>query len=286
MAIARLFGHFTLISDVQGSLEEPNFLTKNAFDLRSYYQRLLTRISFALIFRKTDYFIACSYGIGRQLIKRGIDRKKICVIRNGVDTEVFRPGKQKSTTNAFTVTYAGGFQMYQGLENLLEAAHRLKNADIKFRIIGFRQSNFALREKIRRDFRSKVELVDFMPQREKLVFYLQTSDVLIIPRSRNSATESAFPTKFAEYLAIGRPLIVTDVDETAELVRRYDCGFVCKPNADSIAEAITEARETPPARMNQMGRNGRRLAVTEFDQKVLGKIYFRDLLRIREKESN
>jgi glycosyltransferase involved in cell wall biosynthesis len=281
MGIAKSLGNFTLICDIQGSLEESRILRRNAFYYPYYYRRILARIALPIILKQSDYFIACSQRLEQDLIKKGIDKKKITVIRNGVDTEIFKPNKQKSRTNNFTITYAGGFQKWQGLENLLEAAHALRDTDVKFKIIGFKNRDFALKEKIRQSLGNKVELVNFLPQR-KLVFHLQNSDVFIIPRARNLATEPAFPTKFAEYLAIGKPLIVTGVDETAELVKRYDCGFVCKPDVDSIAEAIMEARETPFARMNQMGKNGRRLAETEFDQKVLGKAYFQFLSRITE----
>jgi glycosyltransferase involved in cell wall biosynthesis len=286
MAIARSLEKFPLVCDVQGSFEENRYLRRNAFDLRGHYAQLLEDIGIPLILKRTDYYIPCSQPLEAELLRRGIDRNRICVIRNGIDTEVFRPGGEKSVTNAFTVTYAGGFQKYQGLENLLGAAHRLKSADVKFRIIGFRSNDFALRDEIRGLLGGKVELVTFLPQRNQLVFYLQSSDVFIIPRGRNLATASAFPTKFAEYLAIGKPIIVTDVDETAELVRRYDCGFVSNPDADSIAETIIKAKETSSARMCQMGENGRRLAESQFDQKVLGKAYYRFLLKIRKDGSN
>jgi glycosyltransferase involved in cell wall biosynthesis len=281
MGITKYLGNFTFICDVQAGLEESRILKRNFYDISYYYRRIFESIIEPIILNRSDYFVACSQRLKRDLIIKGIDKKKITVIRNGVDTEIFRPSNQKSASENFTVTYAGGFQKYQGIRNLLEAAHALKDTVVKFKIIGFKNTDFALKEGIRHSLGNKVELVNFLPQR-KLVFLLQKSDVFVIPRSANVATEPAFPTKFAEYLAIGKPLIVTDVDETAELVRKHDCGFVCKPNVSSIVEAIMEARETPFARMKQMGENGRRLAETEFDQRVLGKAYFEFLSRIIE----
>jgi glycosyltransferase involved in cell wall biosynthesis len=280
MALAKSLKKFTLICDIQGSFEEDRFLRRDAFDLRAYYSLLIYSIGITPMLSQTDYFIPCSRHLEAELFKRGIDRNRVCVIRNGTDTEVFRPSMERSTADVFTITYAGGFQKYQGLENLLGAAHRLKDINVKFKIIGFRSNDFALKEEIRETFGSRVELVDFLSERKQLVSHLQDSDVFIIPRSRNLATVSAFPTKFAEYLSVGKPVIVTDVDETAELVKIYDCGFVCRPEVDSISKAIVEASETSSARMIQMGKNGRRLAETEFDQKVLGKLYYEFLLKI------
>jgi glycosyltransferase involved in cell wall biosynthesis len=280
MTLAKSLKKFTLICDIQGSFEENRFLRRDGFDFRACYSQLMDSIGITPVIKETDYFVPCSRHLEGELLRRGIDRNRMCVVRNGIDTEVFRPSVEIKKEEGFTVTYAGGFQKYQGLENLLSAAHRVEDVNVKFKIIGFRSKDFALKEEIRENFGSRVKLVDFLSEREQLVSHLQDSDVFIIPRGRNLATVSAFPTKFAEYLSVGKPVIVTDVDETAELVRRYDCGFVCKPDADSIAEAIMEARETPRERRNQMGENGRRLAKTEFDQKVLGKIYYQFLLRI------
>jgi glycosyltransferase involved in cell wall biosynthesis len=286
MALAKMLKKFTLICDIQGSFEEDRFLRRNAFDFRAYYSQFIYSIGITPMLKHADYFIPCSRLLAGELVRRGIYKNRICVIRNGIDTEVFRPSIERRTTNVFTITYAGGFQKYQGLENLLGAAHRLKDVNVKFKIIGFRSNDFALKEEIREAFGSRVELVDFLSERKQLVSHLQDSDVFIIPRGRNPATVSAFPTKFAEYLSVGKPVIVTDVDETAEFVKIYDCGFVCRPDVDSISNAIVEASETSSARRNQMGENGRRLAETEFDQKVLGKAYYQFLLRILKERSN
>jgi glycosyltransferase involved in cell wall biosynthesis len=53
----------------------------------------------------------------------------------------------------------------------------------------------------------------------------------------------AFPTKFAEYVATGRPVIVTNVDETANFVQKFDCGFVCQPNSYQLLKH-TDCKQT------------------------------------------
>jgi len=97
---------------------------------------------------------------------------------------------------------------------------------------------------------------------------------LVITRSRNPATEVAFPTKFAEYIATGRPVIVTRTGEIPIFVEKYNCGLVCDPTPRSISDAIMKAREMPEEELLKMGMNGRRLAEKEFDKYVIGRKYF------------
>jgi glycosyltransferase involved in cell wall biosynthesis len=220
----------------------------------------------------SDFFIPCSKPLGDRLLNRGIDQKIIEVIRNGVDTKLFKPKEHSLNDRNFVVTYAGAFQKWQGIENLLTAAILTKDPSIRFRIIGFRKKDQALKKKIERILKGKVELVDSLGQSE-LIEQLCLSDILIIPRSKHCATQMAFPTKFAEFIATGRPVIVTDVDETANFVRKYDCGFVCEPSADSIANAIVTAKQLQSERLLEMGRNGRRLAESQFDIRIIGRQY-------------
>lgn len=151
-----------------------------------------------------------------------------------------------------------------------------------------------MKNEIKRELKDRVELIDFLPRRKddqpkSFVDELCKSDVLIIPRYWNPRipkycdpkyVRNAFgwlSTKFAEYIATGRPVIVTALDVSAEFVERYDCGFVCDPTPESIAKTILEAKQTPPEELDKKGLSGRRLAETEFDLHVTGKKYF-DLL--------
>ena len=85
------------------------------------------------------------------------------------------------------------------------------------------------------------------------------------------------PTKFAEYISTGRPVIVTNLDSAASLVQEYDCGFVSNPNPESLAQAILEAKNSSSEQLDEKGINARKLAEREFDIKVIAKRYYNDL---------
>ena len=220
----------------------------------------------------SDYYITCSENLRKFCIKTGINEKNVIVIRNSVDTRLFRPLPQltENKSKIFTVLYAGGFQEWQGINNLIEASVLLKNHDIKFKIIGFNKNQIELKNHIKNKLENKVELIDRLSRKE-LVMQINKSEVCIIPRSSNIVTEVAFPTKFAEYLSVGKPVITTNVGEISLFVKKYNCGYVCKPDPISIADTIMKAKNDYNNSLEIKSSNSRKLALNEFDNLVITK---------------
>lgn len=262
-----------IVYDIHGDpLDECRLLRKNVFNPIDNYLILQAIIMESVAIKHSDYFIPCSKKLEQHYIDKGIEKDRIKVIRNVVDTELFKPRKINSKNEDFTVTYAGAFEKWQGIDNLILAAKLLETTNIRFKIIGFTKKDSNLKRKIKKLLNNKVQLIDRI-SRSELINHLNSSDICIIPRNNNPTTEVAFPTKFAEYIATGKPVIVTRVGEISTFVKKYDCGFVCEPTVQSIAETILEASETPSEVLFEKGINGRRLAENEFDQRVISKQY-------------
>lgn len=282
VGVVKSFTDSKIVYDVHGnSVAESRLHRTNIFDPLGNFLVFEAKIMERIAVRRSDFFITDSEPLRRYYIENGIDKDRIEVIYNGVDTGLFKPKNISSGNENFTVTYAGAFQKWQGIDNLILAAKLLKINNIKFKIIGFTKKDLNLKRKIKKILNNKVELIDRVPRTE-LVNHLNGSDICIIPRNSNPATEMAFPTKFAEYIAVGKLVIVTRVGEISIFVKKYDCGFVCEPTAQSIAKTIIKARRTSPERLFEMGMNGRRLAETAFDQRVISKRYFDFLSEIME----
>ena len=88
--------------------------------------------------------------------------------------------------------------------------------------------------------------------------------MLVIPadssnRKQSDNRSAVFVTKFAEFLAIAKPVIATRLDIISRIVETYDCGFVCEANAESIAESIREARSVC------RGNSNNRISIRDFN---------------------
>jgi glycosyltransferase involved in cell wall biosynthesis len=74
-----------------------------------------------------------------------------------------------------------------------------------------------------------------------------------------SLTEG-LPVSIMEALALGRPVVATNVGAIAELVRPGETGWlVTAGSAEALAGAMLEALRTPVAALTEMGRRGRSL---------------------------
>lgn len=274
-----------LIYDIHGDTVGENYLFKKGiFDIVTYFKIFQAMIMENISAKISDYFITCSSPLKDFYLSKGISKDNIEIITNSVDTELFKPKTEKEEKNTrFNVTYAGGFQEWQGIDILLGCANLLNDKDITFRIIGFRKENYELKKSIQNYLGDKCELIDSLP-RKKLVEYLNESDVLIIPREKNNALNMAFPTKFAEYVSCGIPIILTNVSEAAKLVKEYECGIVCESSPDSLAEAIIKIKNLNAEEWMKMGKNGRKLAKYRLDKDIICKDYFIKLKCWKEKD--
>jgi glycosyltransferase involved in cell wall biosynthesis len=265
-----------VIFDVHGDVVSEALLQKSANpNMMSSYYVLQARVCNSVACRGSDFYLAVSKPLQNRLKSEwNVPSDKIGLVRNGVDLQLFdRPSSKGASNGTFLVTYAGGFQCWQGLDNLIRAFALVPNEKIRLKIIGFTEKQSALKKSIREVLGNRVDLVDRMSQRE-LVPVLTESNILVIPRSHHRAIDVAFPTKFSEYLALRQPVLVTDVDETASLVREYSCGLVSEANPEDLAKTIRVASKLSQEELRQMGENGHRLAEKEFSWQVIGQKYF------------
>lgn len=71
----------------------------------------------------------------------------------------------------------------------------------------------------------------------------------ITPRRKTPYNDLAVPIKVLEYLGYGRPLVVTDTEETTAIVREAGCGIVVPDTVDGLAGGIeTVAAASPEQR--------------------------------------
>lgn len=261
----------SLIFDMHGgSVEE--FLLENRFSLNpSFLLRFIQKklIDFADL-RFSDKIICVSHKMIEYLHdQKGVPLEKMAYVTNGVDLEFFKPvnaekvenmRKQLGIEDKLVFGYIGGFQKWQGVENLIEAARKIDDTHIAFLVVGGEEE-------------SRKKNIIFLPKipRVQVPDYYSICDVLVLPRPSHPATEIAAPTKFAEYTAMGKPILTTDVGDAAGFVREYKCGIVVEDNkVENLIKGINEFKNKSSKELKIMGGNSRILAENEFDWNKVG----------------
>lgn len=232
---------------------------------------LRVRLIYHMALSTADYWLTQSAYQRQDLVASGLPDDRVKVVRNGVDLDLFRFMPQPEEP-AFTFGYVGAFQVWQGINEVVEAFSTLEDPAIRILFVGFKAGDHALKDELRNRFGTRVELVD-MVDRTTIVELLRSVAVLVSARPSHVASRAAFPTKFAEYASVGRPIVVTGVDETADFVRKYKCGFVAEANSQSLAQTLLEAARMPRDTLAAMGRNARMMAEENFSWKKIGDEY-------------
>jgi glycosyltransferase involved in cell wall biosynthesis len=224
-----------------------------------------------LAMNAADHLLAVSRLQIDTFVRSGIPAEQISLIRNGVDLDLFRPLPFQNEPE-FTFCYVGEFQHWQNVDNLIAAFERLNNPAVRMLVVGFRERDRPIKQLFADKFGRRVELIDRV-DRQALPELVQRVGVLVIPRSKHPAIRHAFPTKFAEYASWGRPIMVNNVDETAEFVKQYDCGFVSDPSPEAMAATMEEASRVPVEVLSQMGSRARKAAEENFSWDKIGDDY-------------
>jgi uncharacterized SAM-binding protein YcdF (DUF218 family)/glycosyltransferase involved in cell wall biosynthesis len=131
------------------------------------------------------------------------------------------------------VGYVGGLHRWVDQELLVDVAARLPQAT--FALVGPVQTDVSALERC-----PNMRLVGQRPHAE-LPQYIKRFDVGIVPYRDTEYTANVYPTKLNEYLAMGVPVVATDLAE----IRRFNAenGGVISvaPGAEGFAAAISDA---------------------------------------------
>ena len=269
--LARISGA-PLVFDVHGGYAEEHRLVSDYSSNSGpkvspglFWKELVESVSLKL----SDKIVCVSKRMMSYLDKeKRVPQEKMAYVTNGVDLKLFRPGIDSDVEELraklgiqgkLVFGYAGGFQKYQGIENFMKAAETIDDRNLAFIVVGEGKNPGC----------SGVSFIPKVPRSEIPKFY-SACDVLVLPRPRHAATEIAAPTKFGEYVAMGKPVLATDVGDASDFVRNSRCGIVVKDNGiESLAKGILEFKERSESELKTMGRNSRFLAEREFDWKKI-----------------
>lgn len=95
---------------------------------------------------------------------------------------------------------------------------------------------------------------------DEIVALLPDVVATVIPRPRGPYNDLALPIKLFDYLAYGRPLLVTDCVEQARIVRTADAGVVTGDDVDALADGIVRVTTAPAAELDRWAANAVRAA--------------------------
>ena len=100
--------------------------------------------------------------------------------------------------------------------------------------------------------------------------YLSACDVCYLPLRNSGGNRGRWPLKLNDYLAIGRPIVATNVGDLTAFFSDYPVGLVVPDEPETLAEGVLTLLDSPQM-SKTMGDRGRRLAETDFSWDALSR---------------
>lgn len=208
-----------------------------------------------------------------------LEQGRTIVAANGTETRHVRPGPQPMEAR---VGLASGAGPGRGIETLIEASRlaRRERADLRLGLwlVGTSNASRLYLEALRANVAGEAWIEVATIRYRHLPAALARAAVLCIPHPPGTYFDLALPVKLADYMAAGRPVVVTPRTETAKVVRRFQSGIVAAGDRpEDLAAALLELLSDGERRA-RMGANGRKAAEEYFDWQVIGEALADELL--------
>ncbi len=228
--------------------------------------------------KRLDLAVAVSGQVKEDLVRKGLDQKKIVIIHNGIRTgdgeekrDPFEIRKRYAVQeDDFIIGTVGRLSHEKGHAYLIEAMAELAKD------IGRMKLLIAGDGPLKNDLEHLVEKlglcghVKLIGYEEKIGEFLSSIDVFVLP----SLTEG-LPVSLLEAMAAGKPVIASRVGGTQEVIEDGENGISIPPmDCRAISEAVKFLYAQPESR-NRLSKEGQTVVARKFSSRSMAREYER-----------
>ncbi len=221
--------------------------------------------------RAARFVVTCTgYNVRYLEDIQGHPAGKINLIYHGIDLDMFnaRPTSPPAPHPVPLILSVGRLVPKKGLNDLIAACALLKASGTAFRcrIIGEGPLRAALREQIQSaGLEALVTLEGAMTHAELIALYGTADLFALAPRIEDNGDRDGIPNVIAEAMAIGLPVVSTNVSGIPELVRNLETGLLVPPrDPAALAAAMAQLLHDRPLAL-RLAAQGRALLERDFD---------------------
>jgi glycosyltransferase involved in cell wall biosynthesis len=207
-----------------------------------------------------------------------INRKKIGVWNSGVRGDIFDPGRvdrahadkircRLGLGDSLVVIYHGVLSPYRGLQEVVRALALLNARGRRRAVLVLLGDGPAATEIASlaeaQGVTDAVKLIGSVPY-EEVPDYLSVADAGVLPFPDVEWWKMSSPLKLLEYLAMEKPVILTDIAAHRAVLGEAACAFYISDNSPAtIARAIRKVAESKGA-LPEIGKEARSIALKSF----------------------
>jgi glycosyltransferase involved in cell wall biosynthesis len=248
--------------------------------------------------RCADHIVVVSHALYQELVDRGVDKKKILVNPNGVDTHVYNPAvlvherdevrAKLGIEKCFVVGFIGTFSQWHGITKLARIIPQACKLEprLHFLIIGYGSLWSSFKQDMDQlGLTDRYVTITGEVKQQRARDYLAACDAFVCPTQPNPDGTDFFgsPTKLFEYMSLAKPLLASDLGQLSEIVspglyahnivpslsedHPYVGILVPPSDQDAWVSSIWAVAQMSSTVHKRFGVNARNKAMQEFDWK-------------------
>lgn len=249
------------------------------------------------LMRKADKVVLVTEEARDEAVRSaGIAPEKVVVVPNTIHPDIFLNypiGKSIADRfkGSFNMVYVGDTGLRRGTLDLVEAFAIVKKRvpDARLILVGRSTEDEALKRRAAELGVS--EFVSFEGWQDVSLFpsYISVATVCVSPIHRNLHHDTTFANKMFQYMAMGKPLVVSDCPPQVRVVEEAGCGLVHRGgDADDLARQIIRIHKEPGLAF-EMGEKGKEAVLKKYNWKISASEltgYYRQLAgKLKDEES-
>ena len=217
------------------------------------------------------------------IVDRFEDRKKLHIIPNFVDTDLYRTGVSTEAldkslfpeTDSIKMLYAGNIGFAQDWEQLVRLAEKTRDLNVEYFLIGEGVMKKYVEDKKQELGLDKLHVLPYQPRHlmPAILAYSDVQYIFMTPKMEGMG----FPSKVYTIMACGRPLLICSGENTpivnflqpvgcAKLVTDHDL----EKKTDEMAAWLgTMSRE----KLREMGKKGEKVIHENYTKEIVTKKY-------------
>lgn len=260
-----------IIYEVRGVWED-TAVVNNSLKKDSFQYKVIRKLENHAA-KNSNRLITISKGLKKEFISRGIEESKVNVVTNGVDINNFKYIdfqdkdllKQHNLEGKIVLGYVGSVIKLEGLEYLIKAIKKIitHESNIHLLIVGDGKERGELERQVNDlGLQNSITFVGRVPH-ELVNSYYSIMDMVVLPRINNVVSNIVTPLKPLEIMAVGRPLIASDVGGITEFVEDGINGILFESeNVEDLALKILKLINSQKRR-DELSRQAREWVCSE-----------------------
>jgi glycosyltransferase involved in cell wall biosynthesis len=239
------------------------------------------------LMRASDHLILVTEEAKAKYVDLGVvNDAKVTVVPNTIRPDIFLSYPddlrvQENLEGNLIILYLGDTGLRRGTDTAVKAMPLILSQEphVRLVLVGKNKEDGQLKALAETLGVAKQVLFEGWQDVVKFPAYIKASDICISPLKRNPHHDTTFANKLFQYMALGKPVLVSDCPAQLRVVEDCSCGLIHEAdNPESFAEKALLLLKDPQLRQ-KMGENALKSVQSTWNWDITG----RGLLKLYER---